>query len=161
MKSLILRIDDRLIHGQVLVGWVSYYNFRQIVVGNNEIVSNDWEKEMMTMAAGDLDTQVLNISDTLAFINTFEEKDRLALVLVESVGDVLQMVENGLKLKNINIGGIHYSDGKREFLPYLFLDANDIRQLKIMMAKGYEFICQDVPTGSKYNLEKILGKKND
>ena len=113
------------------------------------------------MAAGDLDTQVLNISDTLAFINTFEEKDRLALVLVESVEDVLQMVENGLKLKKINIGGIHYSEGKREFLPYLFLDETDIRQLKLMMVKGYEFICQDVPTGSKYNLEKILGKKND
>ena len=64
MKSLILRIDDRLIHGQVLVGWVSYYNFRQIVVGNNEIVSNDWEKEMMTMKGNNFDIAV-NLNEHL------------------------------------------------------------------------------------------------
>ncbi|MCB0290970.1 MAG: PTS sugar transporter subunit IIB [Calditrichaeota bacterium] len=157
-QSLIVRIDDRLIHGQVLVGWGNHYSIKRIVVGNDEIADNEWEKNLLLMAvAAPMEAQVLSLEETLAFTHAHIQAPDLSMVLLASPLDLARMAENGLQWKQINLGGIHYEEGRRQFLPYLFLSDREITLFRRLMKEGFRFECQDVPGSNRYNLEKVLG----
>jgi mannose/fructose/N-acetylgalactosamine-specific phosphotransferase system component IIB len=158
MENVIIRVDDRLIHGQVLVGWVTQLNIHELVVANDEIASNDWEKEMMMMAAADVPAKILTISQTAEEIKNWVNENVKRLILLESVADLQSLIKLGLPIKTINIGGIHYVEGRKTYLPYVYLNPNEVTILKKILMEGYVVECQDVPTGTKYSLEKILNK---
>ncbi len=156
-NPIILRIDDRLIHGQVLVGWGSCYPIKHLIVGNDEIAENDWEKEIVLMAApADCDAQVLNLQETLDYIHNRLKASDLSMILVSSPADIKTLADKGLKLKTINIGGIHFDEGRTQYLPYLFLNESEVQIFKALMQKGYIFECQDLPTSTKHSLTKVL-----
>ncbi len=157
--SIIFRIDDRLIHGQVLVGWASYYPVKHIVVGNDQIYQSEWEKELLLMTASpNIDVQVLSIEETASYINTHLQDEEVSMVLVSALEDIKKMAEHGLKLKRINVGGIHYCEGRKEYLPYLFLNKQEVKTFKYLLKKGYQFQCLDIPTSKSYDLASILDK---
>ncbi len=158
--SIIFRIDDRLIHGQVLVGWASYYPVKHIVVGNNEISQNEWEKDLlMMMGSPGIDIKVLSLEETTDYINTHFEDNEMSMVLISALEDVEKMTVHGLKLKEINVGGIHYSEGRKEYLPYLFLSDQEVVTIKSLLGKGFRFHCLDIPTSKRYDLAAILEKR--
>jgi mannose/fructose/N-acetylgalactosamine-specific phosphotransferase system component IIB len=159
MENVIIRVDDRLIHGQVLVGWVNQLNIAELIVANDEIASNDWEKEMMLMAAADVSAKILTISQTSEQIVEWVNENVKRMVLLENVTDLQSLVDSGLPIKTINIGGIHYVEGRKAFLPYVYLNSDEVKILEKIIAEGYIIECQDVPTGTKYSLEKIFAKK--
>lgn len=157
--SIIFRIDDRLIHGQVLVGWASYYPVKHIVIGNDEISQNEWEKDLLMMVASpSIDVQVLNIEETTTYINTHLNDKEVSMVLISALQDIEKMAAYGLKLKRINVGGIHYSEGRKEYLPYLFLSDQEVNTFKSLLNKGFQFQCLDIPTSTSYDLAAILEK---
>lgn len=158
-SSIIFRIDDRLIHGQVLVGWASYYPVKHIIVGNNEISQNKWEKDLLIMmGSSNIDIKVLNLEETTAYINTHFEDKEMSMVLISALEDIEKMAKYGLKLKKINVGGIHYSEGRKEYLPYLFLSDQEVDTFKSLLNKGFQFQCLDIPTSTSYDLATILEK---
>ena len=158
MENVIIRVDDRLIHGQVLVGWVNQLNIAELIVANDEIASNDWEKEMMLMAAADVPAKILTLSQTSEQINEWVNDHVKRMVLLENVADLQTLVDSGLPIKTINIGGIHYTEGRKAYLPYVYLNPDEVEVLKNLIDEGYIIECQDVPTGTKYALEKNFAK---
>jgi mannose/fructose/N-acetylgalactosamine-specific phosphotransferase system component IIB len=160
-RSTIIRIDDRLIHGQVLVGWGFRYSIKHLIVANDQIFQSEWEKDLLLMAAPpEFDTQVLNLNDALVYIREHETDSILSMVLVNSPGDIKVMSEIGLLVKHINVGGIHFNEGRVEYLPYLYLSEEEVTIFKELIQQGFVFECQDVPSNSKYNLAKILEKRS-
>ncbi|RMF58849.1 MAG: PTS mannose/fructose/sorbose transporter subunit IIB [Calditrichaeota bacterium] len=161
-KSLILRIDDRLIHGQVVVGWGSTYPIKHYIVGNDHIAQNEWEKNLLLMAASEsVDTQVLTLLQTLEYIKSHLNDSELSMILIKAVDDFTYLCNEGLtpeQLPEINIGGIHYTEGREEILPYLFLNTDEIQQFRSLIQKGFVFYCQDVPNSASHNLETLLEK---
>lgn len=158
---IFIRIDDRLIHGQVLVGWGSYYPIKHIIVANNHIAQNDWEKNLLLMAApSNMDARVLSLEGALDYIHENLEAREISLVLVNSPQDIQKMADNGLKVKRINVGGIHFNEGRAEYLSYLYLSREEAGIFKELIQQGFFFECQDVPTNAKHDLAKILEKKS-
>ncbi len=159
-KNLILRIDDRLIHGQVLVGWANQHPIKHFIVGNDEIAENDWEKDLLMMAVPPhQDAKILSLKATTEYINTHLDSPEMAMVLIKGPEDLKQMARNGLKLKEVNVGGIHFNEGRKEILSYLFLSDDEISLFRQLMAEGFTFTCQDVPTGHQFDLKSILEQK--
>ncbi len=158
-RSVIIRIDDRLIHGQVLVGWGSHYPLKRLIVGNDEIAENEWERNLLLMAVPqDIDGRILSLKDTVALLNEDNDVDGLTMVLLDSPGDLQKMLSLGLKPSSaINVGGIHFQEGRREYLPYIFLDDAEVESFRKMIDHDLIFECQDVPTGTKYDLQKLIG----
>ena len=158
---IMIRIDDRLIHGQVLVGWMSSYPIKHLIVGNNHIAANEWERNLLLMAApSNLDTRVLSLNDTLLYIRQHLDAPDISMILLNSPNDVKKLFEQGLSIMEINVGGIHFDEGRTEYLPYLYLDMQEVKLFKELIEAGFVFECQDVPNGSKYNLHKLLEKKS-
>ncbi len=157
--SLILRIDDRLIHGQVLVGWGTYYSFRHYIIGNDEIAAKEWERNLLLMAAPpEVDTQILTLAETVGYIRRNLEAEERSMVLVRNPADVQTMAAQGLPPMTVNIGGIHFEEGRKQFLPYLFLSEAEIVILQDLAAQGFIFECQDIPGSPIYKLASILEK---
>lgn len=157
---VIVRIDDRLIHGQVLVGWCNHYNIRDILVADDEIAREEWEKNLLLMAVtGQMHADVVPVAEAVKKIQHCLKAREKCMVLVASPFHIEQMDRHGLAVRTINVGGIHFKEGRREFLHYLFLNDEEVAAFQRLMKKGYRFVCQDVPDGPHYDLARILAKK--
>ena len=153
----LFRIDDRLIHGQVVIGWASVLNSNSIILCDNSVYENDWEKELYLSCAPDyLKTTIFNVTETIEFLKTTDKDLSKTIILVNGPEVIEKLVDAGLKLKNINVGGMHFREGRRNYLPYLYLNENEINSFRRCMDKGVNFECLDVPTGNKVNLRSVI-----
>ena len=153
----LFRIDDRLIHGQVVIGWASKLNSDSIILCDNSVYENDWEKELyLSCAPKYLKITIFDVSGTINFLKTTDQDLSKTIILVNGPEAVEKLIEGGLQLQNINVGGMHFREGRKNFLPYLYLNDNEVNSFKRCIEKGVNFECLDVPTGNKVNLKNLL-----
>lgn len=153
----LFRIDDRLIHGQVVIGWTSVLNSNSILLCDDSVYENEWEKELYLSCAPDyLKITILNIAQTIDFLNSAETDLSGTIVLVNSPEVVEKLLESGIEIPKINVGGMHFREGRKGYLSYLYINDDEVESFKRCMDKGVYFECQDVPTGNKVNLKNLL-----
>ncbi len=157
-KYQLFRIDDRLIHGQVVIGWASALNSREIVLCDNEVCSNDWEKELyLSCVPETLKTRILDETQTAKVLIDDNQDFSHSIFLVKGPEIVEHLLEQGVTFDTVNVGGIHFKEGRKNYLPYLYLSPQEIETFKHCLEKGVRFECQDVPTGMRYDLKQVLG----
>jgi mannose/fructose/N-acetylgalactosamine-specific phosphotransferase system component IIB len=153
----LFRIDDRLIHGQVVLGWAKYLESRYIILCDDAVAENEWERELyLSCVPADLEASIMDLDAAAAYLKNKVSHPEETIVLVKSPQDALKLAENGFLPARINIGGIHFAENRKRYLSYLFLNDEEVAQLKALAEKGSKIICQDVPTGKKHKLEEIL-----
>jgi mannose/fructose/N-acetylgalactosamine-specific phosphotransferase system component IIB len=159
MDVQLFRIDDRLIHGQVVLGWAKPLKSERILLCDDEISQSEWEKELYyTCVPPALETMIFNIGETVDFLtNQIKDNDK-TIVLVKDPRSVIAIIERGYQPGNVNIGGIHYDDHRRKFLPYVYLNDEEVQQIHWLLDKGVSIYCQDIPTGRKYDAREIVSK---
>jgi len=157
MALVLIRIDDRLIHGQVTVGWVQALYPDRILLANDAVATNPSQKDLYeaTVPSG-ITVTILTIDEAASEVRngTFDEQD--TLVIVESPRDALALQQKGVEMDSVNLGGLHFSAGKRGLLPYVFVSDEEIDTLKTMLARGIELECRDVPTARKVDIRSLL-----
>jgi mannose/fructose/N-acetylgalactosamine-specific phosphotransferase system component IIB len=159
-ENPIWRIDDRLIHGQVIIGWCGQLPIEQLIVLDDEIAVTDWEKNLMLMAAPPgLPTLILQTSEISSFLKQLNDKTNLTLILFKSPQTIQTLLKQKVNFTKINIGGIHFREDRVEFLPYLYLSKEEVQIFKELMEAGIYFECQDLPTSPMYDLKKVIEKK--
>ena len=153
----LFRIDDRLIHGQVVIGWASVLNSNSIILCDNSVYNNDWEKELYLSCAPDyLTTTIFDVAGTIDFLKNTDKDLSKTIILVNGPEVIEEISDAGIELKNINVGGMHFREGRKNYLPYLYLSDHEISSFKRCMDRGINFVCLDVPTGNKINLQSVL-----
>lgn len=159
-SGIIWRIDDRLIHGQVIIGWCGQLPVGKLVVCDNELAASNWEKNLLLMAApANLSAEVCSVTQTAQSVRLWESSKKITMVLLKSPHTLKNLLQKGVEIKKVNIGGIHYREDRTEILPYLFLSPEEIQIFMELIKSGITFECQDLPTSTSYNLEKLLEKK--
>ena len=159
MDIQLFRIDDRLIHGQVVIGWASYLNSKKIILCDDSVSVNDWEKELyLSIVPEGITPFVFSVKDTANFISDQTNDTTHAIIVVNSPMVIESMWEYGIRPRTVNVGGIHYTKGRRNFLPYLYLNETEIEAFKRCMEKGIAFECQDMPNSKRIQLADILQK---
>ena len=160
MNVQLFRIDDRLIHGQVVLGWAKYLNSKHVILCDDEVASNDWEVELyLSCVPVDLEAKILSIEDTSAYLTNGNSEPEKTIVLVKSPGILRKIIDKGYLPENVNLGGMHYGENRKKYLSYVFLSDEDIDDLKMCNAQGSDIYCQDVPNARKYTLEELLKHK--
>lgn len=157
MSLVLVRIDDRLIHGQVTVGWGSFLNPDRILLVSDEIANNDWEKELYESCVPfNMKVSILTVEKAAEALkeNTYRE-DR-TILLAENPKIIVDLVNLGAELKQVNIGGMHHKPEKKKLLSYVFVDHQDTEYLKSLLTSGIELVCQDLPQAKKENLADLL-----
>jgi mannose/fructose/N-acetylgalactosamine-specific phosphotransferase system component IIB len=157
MPLCLVRIDDRLIHGQVVLGWARALKPDRIVVANDRIAGNSWERKFYTSSVPPhIKVSFLELEETARQLLNNLFKNEVVMILFESVKDVLAVVEKGVTLKEINVGGLHYRDGAQELLPYVFLTDEDRAQLRELVKKRVTLLAQDIPGSAPRNINSLV-----
>lgn len=155
--SVLVRVDDRLVHGQVVVGWGRAMRLRRIVLVDDAISTSDWEQELYRMGVPEgmeiTFTSVTGAAD--GFAGWDAEGDR-TMVLVGDVGTLVRLSAVA-SVARVNLGGIHQAEGRRERLPYVFLSDAEAAQLEALAACGVSITAQAVPTTAPVPLAEVLG----
>jgi len=147
MSVALYRIDDRLIHGQVVVGWGQRLNVGFIVLVNDAVRASAWEQELYRMGVPPtIEVITVSTAEAVALLSEWEADPRVGLVVAGDIGTIAALTENCHQVKRINVGGIHQRPGRRERLRFVFLSDDEAAQLKQLAARGIDVTAQDVPT---------------
>jgi mannose/fructose/sorbose-specific phosphotransferase system IIB component len=160
MPILLTRIDDRLIHGQVVVGWAQALKINHIIVVNDEIVKNDMQKFLFRMATpNDINLSILTVEEAADKIKGREFDDDSAMILVKAPADIYNVIKAGGKISEINIGGMHFENNKTQLFDAVFVDEKDIVVFKELDSMGVLLDVRMVPTDPKRNIIKAIEEK--
>ncbi len=160
MGVTLLRVDDRLIHGQVVEGWVPFLKVDLVVVVSDVAASDEVQTALMKMALpASVGLLVTSVAEAPAVLNDPKLSSRKALVLVPGPAEALALVENGVKLDRINVGGLHHTVGKVQLGRALFLDEKDRLALKALKAKGVRLEGRALPADAEEDLTAALEGK--
>lgn len=158
----LLRIDDRLIHGQVAYGWASSLGINVILVVNDE-AKNDHMKAMALNLAkpNDVKLYIRGVAESGEIVQKFSTSQKSkVLVLVRNSSDALELVKNsGDALKEINVGGLRYSEGKRKLTDLVAVDDQDIENFKEIEDLGIDLEFRMLPRDKKRGMKEMLKEK--
>ncbi|SHJ94996.1 PTS system, sorbose-specific IIB component [Clostridium amylolyticum] len=151
----IARIDERLIHGQVAFAWSVQYPSDAILVIDNEVCKDNFQKSLLEMATPQgMRCFVKSQDDATEFLKKYQKKK--IFVVVKSPKPLLHIVKNGVELKEINVGGLYHKEGREQISNTVFLDdeLKDIfRELKY---EGVKLEIRATPSDRSINLEEKL-----
>ena len=157
MSLVLVRIDDRLIHGQVVVGWRQVLHPSRIVLCSDEVATTDWQRTIYKSAVPpDLKASVLTIKDTISTLKANGFEGEKVILLVNNPKTIVELVDAGVDIKEVNVGGMHFKPGKNQISPFIFVDEDDIASFRILFEKGIVLEGRDVPTRPKLDIADAL-----
>ena len=157
MAIVLFRVDDRLIHGQVVVGWGRPLGVSRVVLVDDQVAGSDWEQDLYRMAVTpDIEVAFVTVAQASANLRDWQSDTRRTLVLT---GDLETMAAlhaaDPVTVHRINLGGIHHKPGRRERLPYLYLTDEEMTRLEALEASGAAISAQDLPTSATVSLRAL------
>jgi len=157
MSIVLCRIDDRLIHGQVVIGWGRAMGIDLIILVDDQVAASDWEQELYRMAVTpEIEVRFVTMADAARQMSEWQSNGKRGLVLT---GDLETMAalraSNPDVVQRINLGGIHHRAGRRERLPFIYLTDQELRTLQALEAGGAVITAQDLPTTAQVALRAL------
>ncbi|MBI5789609.1 MAG: PTS sugar transporter subunit IIB [Candidatus Schekmanbacteria bacterium] len=137
MSIVLIRIDDRLVHGQVVEGWVKYLSATKVVVVNDLIAKNYSRQMVMKFALPEgVEFQAVSVAQIAQRGDLALDKEQREIILFSSPGDVVAAIDQGLHLGQINLGGMHHFNSIRCLTTNIALTKQDVDDLKSLLNKG-------------------------
>jgi mannose/fructose/N-acetylgalactosamine-specific phosphotransferase system component IIB len=157
MAINLYRIDDRLIHGQVVVGWGQPHNIRFLVLVDDLVASSDWEKELYRMAVPpEMEIYFADVGSAIRDHARYAADPRPGILITGDIANMLRLVKGVKAIGSVNLGGIHHRAGRAEKVRYVFLTPDEEDQLRSLEAAGVEVTAQDVPSARARPLAEVL-----
>ena len=158
MPIALLRVDDRLVHGQVVEGWLPTLKADLVVVVSDAAAADPIQSALMKMAMPpSVGLLVLGVSAAAEALAAPQMAARRALVLVPGPAEALALLKKGVAVDRINVGGLHFTIGKVQLGRALFLDEKDKTALREIADRGVRLGGQPLPTDPEEDLALMLG----
>ncbi|BDG59677.1 PTS system mannose/fructose/N-acetylgalactosamine-transporter subunit IIB [Caldinitratiruptor microaerophilus] len=161
MPVVHMRIDNRLIHGQVTVAWVSALGADHMIVCNDKVARDPIQKMMLPQAARGVKTSVLSVDDTVAYAGSPEAAREKIFVIAKFPTDALELLEKGLQPKEINVGNQAPIPGTKYkmVLKSVAATPEDAEVYRKIAARGYKLTCKMMPTDPAEDFIEVLARK--
>jgi PTS system mannose-specific IIB component/fructoselysine and glucoselysine-specific PTS system IIB component len=158
MPIVLFRVDERLIHGQVVVGWGGPLRVDRIVVVDDAIADSPWEQELYCLGVpGEMEARFVSVDEARRGLPAWRAEGARLIVLVRDVPTLRRVAEGAaMRGDEVNLGGIHHSAGRDKVLPYLFLSEDDRRSLREVAAGGVQVSARDLPTSRQVPLDELV-----
>lgn len=157
MSIVLARVDSRLVHGQVLEAWVPSVNADCIVVANDAVADNDFQRSIMQAAVpSSIKLIIGSLRETAEILNSAQMLKKRVLLLFISAGDALQVRKMGVNYSKLNLGNMHSSDATNRYSCTIALDATDIEHLRQIEAHGVTIVAQCVPSDREQGWHKLV-----
>jgi mannose/fructose/N-acetylgalactosamine-specific phosphotransferase system component IIB len=158
MPIVLLRVDERLIHGQVVVGWGEHIHMDRIAVVDDEISASPWEQELYCLGVPpSVDAQFATVDEARQQLPRWREDPHRMTVLLRDCQTLERLADGGtLKGMEVNLGGLHFAPGRERVLPYLFLSKADRESLKHVAEEGASVTARDLPASRPVPLTSLV-----
>jgi mannose/fructose/N-acetylgalactosamine-specific phosphotransferase system component IIB len=152
----LVRVDDRLIHGQVVVGWGRAIRADGIALVDDDIAATEWEQDLYRMGVpAGVKVEFISVADAEAAYSRWTDERKRIIIIVGDVGTLRRLCDEA-DIPQVNLGGIHAAPGRTERLPYVFLSDEETEVLQRLAARGVEITAQDVPHARRVALRDLI-----
>ncbi|MDT3250022.1 PTS mannose transporter subunit IIAB [Serratia sp. root2] len=161
MKIGLARIDDRLIHGQVATRWTKETNVSRIIVISDEVAADHVRKTLLTQVAPPgVTAHVVDVAKAIRVWNNPKYAGDRVMLLFTNPTDVWRLVEAGVDIKSVNIGGMAFRQGKTQVNNAVSVDEKDIEAFKKLNERGIELEVRKVSSDSRLKMMDLINKLN-
>ena len=158
MKEIVLaRIDDRLIHGQVMTSWLNYTSANKIIVVDDLVVQDAFMTTIMkTCLPANIAFEIFGVEDGSEKLkNGLTDKDRVIL-LVKYPKTILEMMEKGVQFEKLNIGGMGAGGARKKFYKNISASDEEKEILKSIIGKGCKVEIQIIAEDKAIDVAKLV-----
>lgn len=160
-KIELIRVDFRMIHGQVIVKWLKKTGANKIIAINDAIAFDPFLADIYRMAAPmGVNIETMIMDDAIRYLKADDGSGDRLLILLKSVEDAYYCYKNGMPMPHLQIGGLGAGPDRINVFGAVTLDSRDAKMLKEMDDAGVEVYFHLVPDESRASLDKILSKYN-
>lgn len=154
---LLTRVDNRLIHGQVGVTWTKTLGANLIVVADDETADNEIMQDLMQVTADSsgAGARFFTLEKTIRIIGKAAPHQKIFLV-VKTPHSARVLIEGGVPITDLNLGNMHFSEGKWALSKKVYIDEQDLEDIKVIIGKGVTVYIQDLPSDSKELVSKLI-----
>jgi PTS system mannose-specific IIB component len=160
MTIELIRIDDRLVHGQIVQGWLKVINISKIVVASDEVANDQMQRMLLGMAVpSNVELEIKTVKDVSSNALDGKYDKTKTMFLFSNPSDVLDMIENGVGVKSVNVGGMHFTNGKKQLLCNVSVDDKDIEALEKIHRRGIEIEGRVLPSDDRIDVFHVIEKE--
>ena len=158
MPIVLYRVDERLIHGQVVIGWGSQLQPDAYLVVDDALAQAGWEQDLYTLAVGEgTGVSFHTVEDARARLAEWEAAEEDTVLLTRDLDTMLRLARDRLlEGKAVNLGGIHHAEGRTRVRNYLWLDDQDRARVRSLEDEGAHVTGRDLPGSLKITLHDLL-----
>ena len=161
MNITVMRIDDRLIHGQIVTKWIDYANAKKIIVADDKAAGDPMQQMLLKLAVpSGVKLEILTKADALKKIQ--EDTSSInVLLMVRNPKEANSLLDMGLKIDTINVGNISNSKsetGRKKMLDFIYLEQQDVDELQAIGAKGVTLEIRAIPTDRSKDILEMIKK---
>lgn len=152
----LVRIDNRLIHGQVGTAWLPHVQANLALVANDEVSEDQMRQSLMNMVVPPMvQTRYFSLQKTIDIIHKASESQHIAII-VETPIDALKLKKGGVPFEAINVGNMHGGEGKKALAKSAFATEEEIAAFKELVALGVKITYQQLPSESLIDLTSAI-----
>lgn len=158
MSILLFRVDERLIHGQVVVGWGGRLNPTRIIVVDDQLATSGWEQEIYASGVPmDVEAEFRTVAEAGDRLDAWAASPERMLLLTRDVDTMSRLAASGkLRGREVNIGGIHHAPGRSQVLRYVFLSDVERALIRELAGAGVTVVARDLPGARAVGMEDLV-----
>ena len=158
MDISVFRIDDRLIHGQIITAWIAYADAKTIIVADDKAAKDEFQQSLLKMATPDsIALKILSVDDAIAYIQSGEGSGKV-LLLMRGPEQALKFIEAGIEKDQIKVGNMNMKKGKTKVLGNLWVFPEDVEAIKGIYGHGVRLEVRAVPNERSQDVMELLKK---
>lgn len=158
MPLSLVRIDDRLVHGQVVQAWIPFLRAEAVVVVSEAVAADETQKALMLLALPEgVGFEALGVEEAVRHRALSVAYPKRVLLLAPGPQEVLALLERGARFESVNVGGLHYSAGKVQLGKAIFLGEDDRRALAEIHRRGVRLEGRALPGERQTDLLAAVG----
>ncbi|MCU6696832.1 PTS sugar transporter subunit IIB [Laedolimicola ammoniilytica] len=156
-KIGLARIDDRLIHGQVMSSWLGYVGSKEIIIVDDELYSDEFTKSIILISTSkSINVSIYDIDGGVEFLKNTEKRN--LLLLAKSPVTFYRMLQKGIEIGKINLGGMVAAKNRTKLYKNIAISEYERQILKKIMEMGVNIYIQIVPDEKAISLTSVLGR---
>jgi len=143
----LFRVDERLIHGQVTVGWGVRLNPARYLVVDDALAASDWEQALYRLGTpSGVEVHFLPVEEAQEELASFDRMTGVTVLLTRDLPSMARLAEGGaMEGREVNLGGIHHAPGRVQVLPYLALGEAERASIRVLLDVGLRVVARDLP----------------
>lgn len=157
----VVRLDERLVHGQVVNNWCSSEGITEIIVIDKNVVKDEIRKTFIEMAVPEgINILFCNVDEAIEIYEEESEYENLMMIFSNPF-EILEFLEKGGKFNKVNIGGLPYKYGKKRISTAVYVNESEIEAFKKIAAKNVALDVRMLPSDKSVNILALLQSKEE